>query len=230
MLCYRGGEDVLLLVETLRENLVASGVRFELILVANYWPGTGDDTPAAVTGYASSYPEVIVIADEKQGGMGWDLRSGLARARGAFLVVIDGDGQNPVEDVLRIYTLMKTTKLDVAKGRRITRGDGAYRSVISKVYNTAFKLLFRTGGLSDINGKPKALTRRSYALIQPSLRADDWFADAEIILTARNLGLRIGELPVTFLGSTRPSFVRPSAISEFVVNMISYRLRRRTDK
>lgn len=226
VLCYRGGKDVLKLAESLRQSLAASGVPFELILVANYWPGADDETPAAVTAYAGSHPEVTAIADAKQGGMGWDMRSGISRARGAFLIVIDGDGQNPVEDVLRMYWLMKATGLDVAKGRRITRGDGAYRSVVSKIYNVTFRLLFRTGGLSDINGKPKGLTRAAYEVIRPSLRADDWFADAEIVLAARNRKLTIGELPVAFLGSTRPSFVRPSAISEFVVNMIAYRFGR----
>ena len=35
--------------------------------------------------------------------MGWDMRSGLQAARGDFIVVIDGDGQNPTTDVMRIY-------------------------------------------------------------------------------------------------------------------------------
>ena len=39
--------------------------------------------------------------------MGWDMRSGLAAATGAYLIVIDGDAQNPIDDVLRMYRRMK---------------------------------------------------------------------------------------------------------------------------
>jgi glycosyltransferase involved in cell wall biosynthesis len=227
VLCYRGGRDVLGPVADLHACLRASGVDFELVLVANYWPGADDVTPEVVADYARERPEVTVVAGPKQGGMGWDMRSGLAAARGDVIVVMDGDGQNPAEDVIRMYRLIAASGVDVAKGRRTTRGDGAYRALISRVYNLAFRVLFGTKGLSDINGKPKGLTRAAYARIGPCLRSDDWFADAELVLEARRHGLRIGELDVSFLQPTRPSFVRPSAILEFVVNMFAYRLRRR---
>ena len=48
--------------------------------------------------------------------MGWDMRSGLDAATGSTIVAIDGDAQNPVEDVLRMYRLLHET------GRR--RGQG----------------------------------------------------------------------------------------------------------
>ena len=39
--------------------------------------------------------------------MGWDLRSGLDAATGDVIVLIDGDSQNPVDDVLKLYALMR---------------------------------------------------------------------------------------------------------------------------
>ncbi len=38
--------------------------------------------------------------------MGWDMRTGFAAARGAFITVMDGDAQNPVEDVARVFKEM----------------------------------------------------------------------------------------------------------------------------
>jgi hypothetical protein len=108
------------------------------------------------------------------------------------------------------------------KGRRVSRGDGLYRYLISVIYNVAFFAMFRTRRLWDINGKPKGLTRAAYE--QMELRSDDWFIDAEIVLATRKLGLPIGEMPVVFHASERGSFVRASAIVEFVVNMVVYRL------
>jgi glycosyltransferase involved in cell wall biosynthesis len=225
VLCYRAGQSILRVVEPLYAQMLASGLTFELVLVANYWPDRNDDTPQIVEEFARTHDRVTTVVRAKEGGMGWDMRSGLAAARGRVLVVIDGDAQNPVEDVLRMYRELTTAGYDVMKGRRIARFDGSYRRFVSTFYNILFRVLFHTRGIWDINGKPKGLTREAYE--QMTLRADDWFIDAEIVLAARNAGLAIGEMDVTFLDSERVSFVRFSAIGEFLLNMVSFRVRGR---
>jgi glycosyltransferase involved in cell wall biosynthesis len=225
VLCYRAGASIRRVVEPLHAMLEDSGVPYELILVANYREGAGDPTPAVVEEFARTHTNARVLAEVKQGAMGWDMRSGLAAARGAFLVVIDGDAQNPVEDLLKMYWLMKQSGADVMKGRRIARFDGPYRRVVSGGFNALFILLFGTRGLWDINGKPKGLTRRAYEQLQ--LRSDDWFIDAEIVLGARKLGLTVVEMPVVFRrNDERASFVRVSAIFEFLRNMLRARFGR----
>ena len=226
MLCYRAGHSAPRLLEPLAKVVEESGVSHELVLVANYDVGRADSTPAVVSEWAAGRPNVRVLSRPKEGAMGWDMRSGFDAATGSILIVMDGDEQNPVEDVLRMYEEMKRTGVDVCKGRRVVRDDGIYRRIVSEAYNLLFRLLFGTGGISDINGKPKGLTREAYERL--GLRSDDWFIDAEIVLEARRLGLRIGELPVVFRENPeRASFVKPSAIVEFLRNMLRYRLRRR---
>ena len=67
------------------------------------------------------------------------------------------------------------------------------------------------------------MTRDAYSRM--NLESDDWFIDAEIMIQARRLGLRVGELPTGFLGlSGRRSFIGLSAIMEFLRNMVSYRI------
>jgi hypothetical protein len=169
---------------------------------------------------------VRLLAEVKQGAMGWDMRSGLAAAKGEYLVVIDGDAQNPVEDLLKMFRLMKDSGADVMKERRIARFDGPSRRVVSGAYNSLFLLLFRTRGLWDINGKPKGMTRRAYEALD--LHSDDWFIDAEIVIGARRRDLSIEEMPVVFRrNEERASFVRVSAIWEFLGNMARARIRRR---
>jgi glycosyltransferase involved in cell wall biosynthesis len=225
VLCYKAGESIRAVIDPLLRDLQASGVSHELVLVANYWPDDGDSTPAIVERFAADRDNVVTVIGEKRGAMGWDMRAGLAAASGEYIVVIDGDAQNPVEDVVKMYRRMKDTAVDLMKGRRISRFDGPYRRVISGGYNLLFRLIFRTGPLWDINGKPKAITRAAYQ--QMNLTSDDWFIDAELVLAARRLGLTIGEMPVIFReNEERSSFVKPSAILEFVVNMLKARLHR----
>ena len=226
VLCYRAGDAIHDVLGPLTELLDGSGVPYELILVANYWNRESDTTPDVVERYAADHALAHVVAQPKEGSMGWDMRSGFAAASGEHVVVIDGDAQNPVEDVLRAHELLRDSDYDVVKGRRKIRHDGPYRRVLSAGYNSLFRLMFGTWGLWDINGKPKGLRRR--ALDAMTLRSDDWFIDAEIVISARRLGFEVAEMPVIFRrNDERASFVRVSAIWEFLGNMGRERLRLR---
>jgi glycosyltransferase involved in cell wall biosynthesis len=225
VLCYRAEESILAVAEPLHEQLEKLEVPYELVLVANYWPDGDDRTPEVVKKFAGEHDNVRTVIREKQGAMGWDMRIGLEAARGNYLVVIDGDAQNPVEDVVVMYQRMRQTGVDVMKGRRIARFDGVYRRTVSVAYNLLFLALFRSTGIWDINGKPKGMTRAAYERME--LRSDDWFVDAEIVLEAKRKGLDIAELPVVFhQNEERASFVRFDAIWEFLRNMCRRRFTR----
>ena len=227
VLCYEARASLHRVVDPLYEQLEAADIAYELVLVANQWPDRSDPTGQVVQEFALDRESVRAVVEEKQGAMGWDMRSGLAAARGDYMIVIDGDAQNPIDDVLKMYRRMKETGVDIMKGRRIARFDGPYRRAVSIGYNLAFMLIFRTRGIWDVNGKPKGLTRAAYEAL--GLESDDWFIDAEIVLSARRRGLVVAEQPVVFhRNEERASFVRPGAILEFARNMARERFRGRS--
>lgn len=222
VLGYRAEDALKPLADGLHADLTASGIDFELVLVANYDGPRPDRTAAVASEFAGAHENVVVVAEPKLGAMGWDMRSGLDAANGDFLVVIDGDGQNPTHDVLRAYELREGSGADVVKGRRSSRADGFARVAISLVYNVAFTVMFGARGIWDVNGKPKGMTRE--ALGRMRLEADDWFIDAEIVLEARRCGLVLAEFPVRFEENTeRASFVGWKTVAEFVRNMFARR-------
>lgn len=224
VLCYRGEEALRELAGALHAALEARDETYELILVANYWPGHDDSTPDVAAAFAREHPHVLVVARPKQGAMGWDLRSGLEVARGEYLVYLDGDGQVSPGSALTVTDSLRESGADVAKGRRRPREDGSIRTLTSFGYNALFRLLFRTRGLWDINGQPKAMTRAAYERLD--LRTDDWFTDAEIVLKARELDMRIVEVPVQFGPRRSPgSNVGLRTVWEFMANMVRWRLR-----
>ena len=225
VLCYRSGGQARSCAARIGQLLAAAGIAdYQLVLVGNFVAGSGDTTPDVVRELASGDPRIVCSAVEKQGMMGWDLRSGLALATGDCLAIIDGDGQVLVEDLVRIYRLLREQRLDLAKTYRSRRGDGLKRKLLSLVFNGLFHVLFPGLAVRDINAKPKILTRAAYERLR--LQAEDWFIDAEIMIQARRLGFRIGEIETEFLGLTgRRSFVRMSAVVEFLGNLVRYRLR-----
>lgn len=223
VLCYRAGEDILPFIENLHRIMSLFRFEWELVLVANYWPDTGDRTPELCHGLAGRLPHVRCVAEPKQGAMGWDMRKGLEACRGRYIGIIDGDGQFPVEAIFSCFAKIKSADYDLIKTYRVARGDGLYRNIISTVYNWLFRLLFPDyRGYFDVNSKPKIMKREAF--LRMDLRSNDWFADAEIMLNALQLRLRIYEIPIKFqtLGG-RKSFVKPGAIWEFTRHLVDYR-------
>lgn len=229
VLCYRAEEGIVPFVENLHRIMSLFAFRWELVLVANYWPGRADRTPDIVRDLARRLPHVRVLAEPKEGDMGWDLRSGLDACRGRYIGFIDGDGQFPVEAIFSCFAKIRSEEYDFIKTYRVLRGDGLYRRTISTVYNLMFRALFPDyRGYYDVNAKPKIMKREAYQRMR--LQTTDWFTDAEIVLNALALKLRIYEIPIKFQSlSQRRSFVKPKAILEFLRNLYHYRFGARRD-
>jgi glycosyltransferase involved in cell wall biosynthesis len=222
ILAYRSGEGIRSFIESMIQSLDKNEPDWEIILVANHFVGDGDPTPHIVNDIAQCHPRIHTVSRIKEGMMGWDMKSGLEAATGKFLVVIDGDGQMPFENVIDVYRKLRNEDLDLAKTFRTRRGDGLYRKTISVVYNIVFNILFPGLNSRDINSKPKIMTRKVYD--QMDLKSNGWFIDAEIMIQAKKMNLKIGEIPTVFHRMEfRPSFIKFRSVWEFFVNLIWYR-------
>ena len=224
VLCYKSGDTIHSFVDPLKDLLDKEEPEWEMILVGNYFPDTDDTTPQVVNAIADRHPRIEAVTQPKEGMMGWDMKTGLNRATGKTIAVIDGDNQMPYGDVIRVYRKLKEKHLDLAKTFRTVRDDGTYRRLISAVYNLVFTVLFPGLNSRDINSKPKIMTREAFGKLD--LQSDDWFIDAEIMIKARRHRMKVGEVECVFRNLTdRPSFVKPGAILEFIGNLIAYRLK-----
>jgi glycosyltransferase involved in cell wall biosynthesis len=222
VLCYKTGFFAYKFTENIISMLEKENIDYELILVGNYYPDSNDITPNIVKDLAAKYKKVIAITKPKEGKMGWDMRSGFNAAKGRHTLVIDGDGQMPYEDILRVYRVIKSGNFDLCKTYRIKRYDSLYRRCISVAYNIVFSVVFMTHA-RDTNSKPKIITREAYNKLK--LVSDDWFIDAEIMIQAKRLKFKIGEIPTVFEQSAgRSSFVKFTAIFEFIKNIILFRI------
>ncbi len=223
VLAYRSGEGIHQFVKSLIKSLEEHEPNWEIVLVGNHFADDGDPTPCIVSKIAENHPRIRAVTRIKEGMMGWDMKSGLEAATGETIVVIDGDGQMPFEDVIRVYRKLKDEDLDLVKTFRTQRGDGFYRKTISVVYNIIFNILFPGLNCRDINSKPKIMTRDVYDAMD--LNSNGWFIDAEIMIQAGKMNLKIGETPTVFHRiNYRPSFVKIRSIWEFSINLIWYRL------
>ncbi|PIR96810.1 MAG: hypothetical protein COT91_04635 [Candidatus Doudnabacteria bacterium CG10_big_fil_rev_8_21_14_0_10_41_10] len=225
ILCYKAREYTRDFVVKVIEVLEKYNIHdYELILVGNYIEGTGDTTPQVVEELSKQYPKVFHVAKPKKGMMGWDMKSGFEKARGNYIAVIDGDGQMPIFDIIRVYHKIREENLDMVKTVRLVRGDGVLRRFISFVYNLFARSFFPGIAGRDINAKPKIFRRKVFEKF--NLTSDDWFIDAEIMIHARRHKIEVREIPTEFLGLVgRRSFISLKISLEFIKNLIVHRWR-----
>lgn len=206
-----GAEGVLQqLLQALRED----GESFELVAVDN---GSIDGTSEILAGLQAHAPELRVVRVFPNRGYGWGVLHGLAQAQGEAVGFMAGDGQIRPQDVVLTFRRFEVGDCDLAKVRRVTRGDGPLRQAVSIGWNFLFSLgLGRS--IQDGNGTPKVF-RRS-ALPELRLESPDWFVDSELWMKGLTRGWRFAEVDVDFLPREKgSSHVRFSSLWEFAVNL-----------
>ncbi len=209
-------------VTSLITSLEAAGIRYQLVLVDN---GSVDDTWRVIQHIAGHHPRVEVVHLPRNAGYGGGILTGLALARGPVLGYLWGDEQVGHYAVATLYRWIAAGDADLAKVRRVARLEGVGRTVLTTAYHAVFPVFLPLPS-RDIHGCPKLFTRSAWERLRPSSR--DWFLDAEIMVRARDLGLRIKELEVVaYPRGTGRSHVRPSTVLEFARNLARHGARRR---
>ena len=224
ILCYRSEETIIGFSKEIKALATRLTNNYEIVLVGNYIEGSPDRTKEIVERIAGEDNVFRSLTKPKRGMMGWDMKEGLSHARGEFICVIDGDGQYPIESIAHCYSKIITGEFGLVKTYRQRRNDGGYRRLVSGIYNLVFSLLFPKVRSRDVNSKPKMFTRR--LLDKLVLTSDDWFIDAEIMINTSRLGIEFYEFPIEFYKlDGRASFVKFSAIFEFLRNLLIYRFK-----
>jgi glycosyltransferase involved in cell wall biosynthesis len=224
MLCYRTGERIRAFVDKTIKSVTGLIPSWEIILVGNYLENTDDITPEIVKDIASKNQNIKAVTRVKEGMMGWDARTGLEKATGKYICLIDGDEQMPPEDIVRAYKKIKDENLDFVTTYRLSRDDGIMRRINSSLYNLIFSLLFPGIKIRDVNSKPKVFRKEAYDELR--LTSNDWFLDAEMVIQAKRLKFKIGEVPTKFYKCPhRKSFVKFHTIFEFIKNLLIAKFR-----
>jgi dolichol-phosphate mannosyltransferase len=197
-----------------------AGYGLELIAVDN---GSRDRTGEIIKDFARKNPSIIYHRVEQNEGYGNGVLSAIHVCTAPWVGVIPADGQVDAEDVVRLLeSAISSGGNVVAKVRRRFRMDGFRRKIISIAYNTFVQILWPGFGSIDVNGNPKILPRDLIHGLR--LQSKGWLLDAEILIKAHYLGVRILELNV--FGRMRGnglSHVRAETCWEFFVSLLAFR-------
>jgi dolichol-phosphate mannosyltransferase len=137
---YNEGPNIAPLLVELRSTLAHLGLEAQVILVND---GSADATAAELDRAANDWPAVEIVTLPINRGQAVALWRGLERARGRWLVTLDGDGQNPPAELARLWA--RREEADMVVGHRQGRQDHLGRIVMSRIANTVRRALLRDG-------------------------------------------------------------------------------------
>jgi glycosyltransferase involved in cell wall biosynthesis len=218
--CYNEQECVRGTIRQLFAAFREAGHQLEIVAVDN---GSADRTGEILRSMAELDPWLVCERVEVNQGYGNGVLQGVPACNADWVGIIPADGQVDASDVVYLFESAAASQEDVvAKVRRRFRLDGLWRKLVSVIYNLLVLLLWPGIGSLDINGSPKILPRR--VIRSMALESRGWFLDAEIMIKAYYLGLRVIEFNVfARMRGSGTSHVRVGTCWEFLRNVLRYR-------
>lgn len=168
--------------------------QYEVIIVDD---GSSDATFETLMRMRESRDKLKVIRHGSNKGYGAALKTGFSSALYDLIFYTDSDNQFDINELPVLVELMEDA--DIVVGYRLHRKDPKFRLLTSSVYNKLITLNFGLS-LKDVNCAFKLFRKNVFEKI--SIESTDFFVDAEIMIKAHKLNMRILETPVTHLPRT----------------------------
>ena len=186
---YNEGLNIAKVLDDCVAALVALGRSWEIIVIDNH---SSDDTSARVREYAGRQAGVRLIVHDANRMYSGSCRTAMREARGAYIAIMDSDGQMDPRD-LKAFLIQLESGNDIVFGWRKPRHDPLFRIGISMFFKTLGR--WRLGyPLHDLNCGIRMFTRTFCAAVD--IRHSINMVNPELYVRARQENFRIGEVAV----------------------------------
>lgn len=180
---------------------LASLASLELIIIDDHSP---DGTGAVALALLALYPSTIVLAPRSARlGLGSAYRHGAARATGDYILLMDADLSHHPKFIPALLAAQAASGADVVSGTRYVGGGGVCgwdvsRKLVSRGANFLAGAVLRPG-VTDLTGSFRLYRRAAFDRIMREVVSNGYVFQMEIIVRARKIGMRIEEVPITFV-------------------------------
>jgi len=149
---FNGGASIGGIVE--RIHRAYADLDFEVVLVND---GSRDDSEAVCAELQQRHPgSVVFVHLARNFGEHAAVLAGLNQARGAYTALLDDDGQNPPEEVRRLYEAIRAGGHDVVYGRYRIKHHSLWRNLGSRFNDRVANVMLR---------KPRELYLSSFKIL-----------------------------------------------------------------
>jgi dolichol-phosphate mannosyltransferase len=168
-----------------------SGETFEIVVIDD---GSTDGSHHLLTRLSARNPRLRWLRNETPIGQSASIRRGVRHARAGLIVTLDGDGQNPPDQIpalLAPFRLPGSASLGLVQGERERRQDTAAKRIGSRIANAIRGALLQDG-VRDSGCGLKAFRREAYCDLP-------WFDHIHRFMPAMMLreGWRVETVPVS---------------------------------
>ncbi|HAE85608.1 MAG TPA: glycosyl transferase [Anaerolineaceae bacterium] len=170
----------------------------EVILVEN---ASSDATVEIAQSWQPRMPQLRLLCLE-QPGKGNAVRAGMLAARGAYRFMADTDFSMPIAEINRFFPYLEAGA-DIAIGSREAPGarrigEPYQRHLVGRVFNTLVRWLVLPS-VQDTQCGFKCFTAAAAEAVFPKQTLEGWSFDVEVLVIGRELGLKIQEVPITWI-------------------------------
>jgi len=223
---YNESASIAAALERYRRALDALGVSYEVIVIDD---ASTDDTGAIADAFAAANPRFRVIRNPLNVNVGQSILIGYRIAQGEIVTHNAVDLPFDPADLARVLPMFDDPELAMVVVSRTDRSaHSLWRKLTSLGHHWMVRALFWSA-LPDMNFVQ--VCRRS-AVADLGVRArSPAFVTPEMIIRARDAGLKIGHFAATFHArkAGEAKFGKPRDILWTLADMLSFRLERRTD-
>ncbi|HZP07564.1 MAG TPA: glycosyltransferase family 2 protein [Terracidiphilus sp.] len=178
----------------IEESVKAMSPRFDTFELLIINDGSQDNTGSIAEELAEIYPEITVLHNERNMGLGETLYRGFQCARGELVIQNAMDYPLDLRDLDRLLPVLDEADVVVAV-RKAYAGYTPYRKLTSKVNRALLRFLFEPK-LRDYN-YTQLFKREVLEAARPTSRSTAFIAP-EILIRAYELDFRIKEVEVDF--------------------------------
>jgi glycosyltransferase involved in cell wall biosynthesis len=197
---YNEAERIGASLERMLAFITESKWSAEIIVVND---GSRDNTAAVVNECTRRHPIVRLIENQENRGKGYTVRNGMMNASGQVVLFTDADLSSPIEEAVKLFSVIESGEADVAIGSRYlqsqlqTRKQPMHRRMMGRAFNLALRAIL---GLSYVDTQCgfKAFSRKAANAIFANMKIEGWGFDPEILFLAKRYGLRVREVPVSW--------------------------------
>ena len=174
-----------------------------------------DGTRELVADMARTDPRLKVIGSTVRRGKGYGIRQGVALARGKIIGFVDADNKTPIDEYDKVKPLLHAD-YDIVIGSRglpdavIERPQPWYRRLGSSGFGVFMHTVVGLRDIPDTQCGFKFFKNYVARDLFTRQRIDGYMFDVEILYLARQVGYRIGQVPVRWRddGDSRLALVR----------------------